>query len=263
MSVLDDATIERFVREGYVHLPEAFDRDTAAACVDELWRLSGVDRDDRTTWTEPVVRVTGSAAPPLVAAINTPRLTGALDDLLGEGRWARLIGYGTFPIRFPSTRDPGDAGWHIDGSFALPEGEPPWNYGVNVWSRQRALLVLMLYSDVGPDDAPTRIGVGSHHHIARVLVRYGERGASFAEAAGAVAEPAPGTVALATGRAGDAYLCHPFLLHAASWPHRGDQPRFMGQPCIFHQGSDRYRYDPPTSPCERAVVEALGRPPVS
>jgi hypothetical protein len=40
---------------------------------------------------------------------------------------------------------------------------------------------------------------------------------------------------LATGRAGDVFLCHPFLVHAASWPHRGDQPRFFAQPCIHHR----------------------------
>jgi hypothetical protein len=120
------------------------------------------------------------------------------------------------------------------------------------------MLLLMLYSDVGPDDAPTRIGVGSHVAIARALVQFGERGTSFADAASAVPQPAPETVVTATGRAGDAYLCHPFLLHAASWPHRGEAPRFMGQPCMSHQGHDGYHYDPPTSPCEPAVVEALG-----
>lgn len=263
MPVLDDA-IERFVRDGYVHLPEAFDRSTAAACVDELWKLTGLDRSDPSTWRELVVRVAGSAAPPLVSAINTPRLTGALDDLVGTGRWARRRGYGSFPIRFPSAVDPGDAGWHIDGSFEGPvDNPPPWNYWVNVWSKGRALLVLMLYSDVGPDDAPTRIGVGSHLAIARALVAFGESGTAFADAGAAVPEPPRETVVTATGGAGDVYLCHPFLLHAATWPHRGEEPRFMGQPCIFHEGHDGYHYGLRMSPCERAVVEALGGPPPS
>jgi hypothetical protein len=29
-------------------------------------------------------------------------------------------------------------------------------------------------------------------------------------------------MAFATGRAGDAYVCHPFLVDTATWPHRGD-----------------------------------------
>ena len=30
---------------------------------------------------------------------------------------------------------------------------------------------------------------------------------------------------LAVGDAGDVYLCHPFLVHAASYPHTGVVPR--------------------------------------
>jgi hypothetical protein len=40
------------------------------------------------------------------------------------------------------------------------------------------------------------------------------------------------TTSLATGRAGDVFLCHPFLVHAASWPHRGRQPRIIAQPGV-------------------------------
>jgi hypothetical protein len=257
---LGAADIERFVHEGYLHLPAAFPREVAAACVDQLWKQSGLDRHRPETWTEPVLRVAGSAAPPIVAAINTDRLCHALDDLIGAGRWQRRTGYGTFPVRFPSERDPGDAGWHIDGSFEHGDQPPPWNLWVNFRSKQRALLVLMLYSDVGPDDAPTRIRVGSHSDVVRRLVEYGERGTSFVEASQCPpAEPRP--VVAAIGEAGDAYLCHPFLLHAATWPHRGAQPRFVAQPCIqFAPPHDSYLYDRADgaySVCERAVRRAL------
>jgi hypothetical protein len=117
MPVLTDDDVERFVHEGFVHVEAAFPRDVAAACVEDLWALSGVDRDPA-TWTQPVVRVPAGASPALVAAINAERLCGALDQIVGVGRWARLVGYGTFPIRFPSTEDPGDAGWHVDGRGA-------------------------------------------------------------------------------------------------------------------------------------------------
>lgn len=39
-------------------------------------------------------------------------------------------------------------------------------------------------------------------------------------------------VDIATGRAGDVYVCHPLLVHAASYPHRGTQARFIEQPAI-------------------------------
>lgn len=37
----------------------------------------------------------------------------------------------------------------------------------------------------------------------------------------------------ATGAAGDVYLCHPFLVHRASWPHRGRTPRIIAQPSVW------------------------------
>ena len=40
--------------------------------------------------------------------------------------------------------------------------------------------MLLLYSDVGEDDAPTRIRVGSHLQIARKLAPAGEAGLSLA-----------------------------------------------------------------------------------
>jgi Phytanoyl-CoA dioxygenase (PhyH) len=262
--VLSDAEVESFITDGFVHLRGAFSSEVAAACVAELWELLDEDRADPATWTEPVVRIAGSFAPAIVAAINTTRLTSAIDQLVGHGRWERRVGYGTFPIRFPSEQDPGDAGWHIDGSFEMGDAAPPWNYWVNLRSRQRALLVLMLYSDVSIDDAPTRIRVGSHHDIARTLVGFGEAGAPFIEVSAATAKATARPTTAAVGDAGDAYVCHPFLMHSATWPHRGRRPRFMGQPCIYFDPSDDgYHYDRPEadlSPCERAVRAALLSP---
>ena len=228
-SVLSDDEVRQFVTEGYLRLEGAFDRDLAAACVAELWTSLDEDPDDSSTWTAPVRRVLGSASPVLLEAISTARLTGAIDDVVGLGQWQpRTVGYGTFPVRFPSTVDPEDAGWHIDGSF----GEPPW-YSVNFASRGRALLLLMLFTDVDPGDAPTRIRAGSHLDVARALAKTGIDGGPFDVTSAASAALKRPTV-LATGSAGDVFLCHPFLVHAASWPHTGTTPRFVGQPCIHH-----------------------------
>ena len=170
-SVLSDDEVGRFVRDGYLRLERAFDPQLAAACVAELWPSLDEDPGDASTWSEPVRRILGSGSRILLEAINTVRLIGAIDDIVGVGQWQpRTIGYGTFPVRFPSSKDPGDAGWHIDGSF----GDPPW-YSVNFASRGRALLLLMLFTDVGPHDAPTRIKVGSHLDVARALAKAAQR----------------------------------------------------------------------------------------
>jgi hypothetical protein len=88
--------------------------------------------------------------------------------------------------------------------------------------------MLFLFSDVGESDAPTRIKVGSHLDIARFLEPAGAAGISHAVLAqfGAALERPQ---AFATGKAGDVYLCHPFLVHAAQM-HPGSQPRFLAQP---------------------------------
>jgi hypothetical protein len=65
-------------------------------------------------------------------------------------------------------------------------------------------------------------------------------------------------IAFATGAAGDVYLCHPFLVHAASWPHRGKKPRFIAQPPISLNGALELDGDVDRlSPVARAVRAAL------
>lgn len=264
VGVLTRGEIERFVAEGFVRLDAAFTRELASAAVDGLWELLDEDRDDPSTWTSPVSRIAGAASPALDAAIAGPRLCGAIDQLVGAGRWRpRQHGYGSFPVRFPSVTDPGDAGWHIDGSFEHGDAPPPWNYWVNERSRGRALLLLMLFSDVGEVDAPTRIRVGSHLDVAAVTGDLGDEGAPFVDVAARAGHAEGRPEVLATGRAGDVYLCHPFLVHAASFPHRGERPRFIAQPPVeFADGLDGYDLDDPSadwSPVATAIRRGRDR----
>ncbi|WP_119302692.1 phytanoyl-CoA dioxygenase family protein [Dongia deserti] len=257
---LTDADVRDFIENGFLRIERAFPPALAAAARAILWRDTGCDPDDTRTWTRPVVRLGEYAGPPFADAINTPVLRDAFDQLVGKGCWVPRWSLGTFPIRFPSPDDPGDTGWHIDASFA-GEGSSPTDYlswHANVSSRGRALLMLLLFSDVGDDDAPTRIRVGSHRDIARRLTPFGEQGASLKELAGnGFAESAQRPEALATGEAGTVYLCHPFLVHAAQ-PHRGTQPRFMAQPPLFPAEPLRLnRPDGAYSPVEQAIRLAL------
>jgi len=64
--------------------------------------------------------------------------------------------------------------------------------------------------------------------------------------------------ALATGKAGTVYLCHPFLVHAAQ-PHRGRNPRFMAQPPLYPAEPFQIRRDDGMySPVESAIRMGLG-----
>ena len=67
-----------------------------------------------------------------------------------------------------------------------------------------------------------------------------------------------GSVGSATGLAGDVYLCHPFLVHAASWPHVGSRPRLIAQPPIALEGALRLETaDQELSPVALTVRRAL------
>jgi len=249
MTALDDSQVRRFVEDGFLRLDQVFPREIAEQGREVLWRDLGCDPNEPATWTKPVIRLGGYAQEPFRRAVNMPLLHAAFDQLVGEGNWEPGQGLGTFPVRFPSTEDPGDAGWHADASFAGDDG----SWRLNVTSKGRALLMLFLFSDVGEDDAPTRIRVGSHLDVPRVLEPAGEQGLSFLELAAHLGPTEARPLAFATGAAGTVYLCHPFLIHAAQ-PHRGRTPRFLAQPPLcparpyqLHRDDGRY------SPVEQAI----------
>lgn len=246
--------VERFVTEGFVKLEGAFSAEVGEECRRELWQASGCDPDDPTTWTQPVVRLDAFATAPFVAAATTPVLHAAFDQLVGRGQWIPRTGLGTFPLRFPSDQSSEDDGWHVEASFAGASGEPR----LNLRSRDRALLMLFLFSEIGPNDAPTRIRVGSHLDVPALLEPAGDQGLAWMDLCErAVPASAHRPVALATGSIGDVYLCHPFLVHAAQ-RHQGRTPRFMAQPPLYPVGPlDLEAAEP--SPVARAVLRGLGR----
>ncbi|HEV3486417.1 MAG TPA: phytanoyl-CoA dioxygenase family protein [Vicinamibacterales bacterium] len=255
---LTPAEVAAFIEQGFVKIDEAFPMDVADGAREILWRETGCRRDDPSTWTKPVVRLGFYSQPPFVAAANTPTLRRAFDQLVGAGRWVPRGNLGTFPIRFPSAHDPGDAGWHVDASFGT-ENPDFLSWRVNVYSKGRVLLMLFLFSDVGPDDAPTRIRVGSHLEIARILAPAGEEGRSLGELArNGFDETAHCAEVRATGDTGTVYLCHPFLVHAAQ-PHRGTRPRFMAQPPLMPacERLELTRPDGDYRPVEIAIRTAL------
>jgi hypothetical protein len=248
--------VARFVEDGFVRIPGAFPRETADAARAILWRDTGCSPDQPATWTRPVIRLGMYGQAPFVAAANTRVLHAAFDALVGPRRWQPRDSLGTFPVRFPSPDDPGDAGWHVDVSFGYDD--PDFlNWRANVRSRGRALLMLFLFSDVGDDDAPTRIRVGSHLDIARALAPAGDAGLSLRElAANGFAETVHCREVAATGESGTVYLCHPFLVHAAQ-PHRGSEPRFMAQPPLLPASPDGLDIEHGDAPVERAIRLAL------
>lgn len=256
---LTGAEIDRFVDEGFVRIDAAFSPETATEAREILWRETGCDPNDRSTWTKPVIRLADLAQEPFRRAAKAPALHWAFDQLVGEARWMPRESLGMFLVRFPHRDDPGDSGWHVDSSF--PPDPPVADYlqwRINVRSKGRSLLMLFLFSDVGDADAPTRIRIGSHLTVARILAPAGQGGLSTIELANK-ATPATERMkeCLATGKAGTVYLCHPFLVHA-SQPNRVGAPRFMAQPPLMPRVPfELARADGAYSPVEIAIRMGL------
>ena len=95
--------------------------------------------------------------------------------------------------------------------------------------------MLMLFSDVSENDAPTIIYERSHLDVARLLYQHGDSGLSFMDLAGKLEDLPARKEVLATGKAGTVYLCHPFLVHAAQ-RHKGNKPKFMAQAPLILRG---------------------------
>ena len=257
LMTLSTSDIEEFVAKGFVRVDEAVAPELVAECCSILWQATGCDPALPATWTRSVVRIGELSLPCFRDAANSKPLVEAYDQLVGPGRWIPRGGLGTFPIRFPSSEDPGDTGWHVDASFAYDHPDfMEWR--VNIVSRGRALLMLFLLSDVGREDAPTRIRIGSHRDIAKALAPAGDAGLSLRDLASrGFGGSDKREEALASGPAGTVYLCHPFLVHAAQ-PHRGHRPRFLAQPPLLaHEPLRLDRSEGEYSPVERAIVDAL------
>jgi hypothetical protein len=257
--MLTEFQIQSFIQDGFVKIDNAFSKEIASECCDILWSLTGCLPNDPTTWKNPVVRIGELTDPSFVEGANTPTLLSAYNQLVGEGNWVPKNSVGSFPIRFPSSTPANDTGWHVDASFPGEDLTDYMSWRINVHSKGRGLLMLFLFSDVGENDAPTLLKVGSHKSVARLLAPYQESGLAFMELAEKLLTISDTTIVSATGKAGTVYLCHPFIAHAAQ-DHKGVQPKFMAQPALMTQNDLTINKEITLMcPVEKAIWEGLQR----
>lgn len=229
--MLSEEAIQGFVRRGFLRLEGAIPAEVAADCRALLGHDIGPPDAGSGRWSQPVLRPAPQAAPPFRAALASQALHRAFDRLVGQESWLPPQTLSSIVVRLPSPDPPRDDGWHVDMSFGWEQ--PDFlDWRANIHSRGRCLVLLVLLSDVGEADAPTRLRVGSHGDVARLLAPAGEAGLSLREILARLTERSDREIVEATGPAGTVYLCHPFLVHAAQ-PHRGRAPRFLAQPPLL------------------------------
>ncbi|SEK65059.1 phytanoyl-CoA dioxygenase family protein [Nonomuraea pusilla] len=225
MPIID---VDRFAAEGFAKVEAVVPREVGDAARALLWERIGLSPDDPSGWRQPVVwtsDLTGEG--PFGQIAWSERLGEALDLVAGPGGWLPRGSLGNMPVRFPRVAPADDRGWHIDANTPRADG----SWGVS--GRPHTLLLLVLLSDVGEHDAPTRVRAGSHRDVAALL---GEE-VLDPMAAGPLVDAASAhrPQVTATGVPGDAYLLHPFTVHAAQ-EHLGAEPRFMSQAPVMLAG---------------------------
>lgn len=263
-SVLTKQQIEQFIECGYVRVEEAFPRMHALNAQQYLWhRLEekGISQADSSTWVEPMIHLQELYDDDVFQQCNTDRLAEAVAEIVGQhnllnytppGQPRDKTDWGWWPINFslgsnePWTVPTG--GWHWDGI----------HFKHYVDSPEQGLLCLTLFSDIATRGGGTLVAEGSHKVVAQLLNRFPdglELGDAvrelvhshpwFGELVGVTNNISQGArieyfmeqvhtdaandqlrIVETTGKAGDVYLCHPFLFHAASQNHNRI-PRFM------------------------------------
>lgn len=258
MAMLDQGQITGFIQDGFVRIKAVSSPSIAQQCLRIMWPDMGCEPDDPRSWTKPLVRLPGYDSEPFRTAARMPVLEQTFDQLAGPGRWVRKSGLGAIAARFPHPDPPSDDYWHFEGSY-LPEGWTGHSF-TNYRSHARALFMFVLFTDVTEVDAPTRMRVGSHLAVPSRLLAYGDEGidATRIDETGILEATAELPLTEATGRAGDIYLCHPFLIHAAQ-AHRGTTPRVVATPTLEPAVPlELDRTDGAYSPIEKAIRLGLG-----
>ena len=98
--------VQAFIERGFIVLPRAFPKSLADEALKILWRDTGCDPADPSTWTKPVIRLGDYPQAPFAQAVNTPRLHGVFDQLVKLADGSREGASEHFLSAFPRLMTP-------------------------------------------------------------------------------------------------------------------------------------------------------------
>jgi hypothetical protein len=265
LATLTSSDIQRFERDGYVVVRQAFSRADGLAMERQWWReledAHDVRRDDPSSWRQIRGDLKAAKRDPAQARILTERVRGVFDDLLGQAAWSPPRNWGRSLVTFPEPGawDVPARHWHWDNPSELHLDRP------------RALFVVSFIGSVAPRGGGTLILAGSprlliqqerripasqrHDSIATSWDRFhrshpwlmaltgqapspADRIAAFMDGE-TIVEGVPLRVVELTGEPGDMVFCHPVMVHCVA-PNLGARPRFMRikQQVLTHEGRE-------------------------
>ena len=267
-TALTSSDIQRFERDGYVVVRQAFSRADALAMERRWWSeledTHNIRPDDRSSWRQIPGDLKAAKRDPIHARMLTERVRGVFDDLLGKAAWSPPKDWGRSIVTFP---EPGawvvpTQFWHWDNPSELHLDRP------------RGLFVVSFIGSVAPRSGGTLILSGSPRLLTQQERRIPEdqrrdpaakpwdrfhrshpwlmaltgQAPSPADRIGAfmdretIIDGVPLRVVELTGEPGDMVFCHPLMVHCAA-ANRGERPRFMRikQQFLTHEGRELSR----------------------
>ncbi|KAH8115114.1 hypothetical protein DFH11DRAFT_146876 [Phellopilus nigrolimitatus] len=226
---------QQFLEKGWVRIETAVPAENIKRFSDDVWVRLGYDPNDKSTWEKEKIHmprhreiVTRDFAPKGWTAIceilgGEERIDRTLFESCGDSLICNL---GTPEWEKKESVDPRLLGnWHIDGDWFthfLDSGE-------------QGLTVIVLYNDIVPRAGGTFIAPDGVKNVVKWLYDHPEGADSFP-----VDETGARTVCdinhceefvELTGKAGDMFICHPFMPHSASKNYLR-LPRFITNPPV-------------------------------
>ena len=265
LTTLTSSDIQRFERDGYVVVRQAFSRADALAMERRWWSeledSHNMRPDDRSSWRQIPGDLKAAKRDPIHARMLTERVRGVFDDLLGKAAWSPPKDWGRSIVTFP-----GPGAWEVPTHFWHWDNPSELHL-----DRPRGLFVVSFIGSVAPRGGGTLILSGSprlliqrerwisadqrrdpaakpwkrfHRSHPWLMALTGQapspadRIASFMDTE-IIVEGVPLRVVELTGEPGDMVFCHPVMVHCAA-PNRGVWPRFMRikQQFLTHEGRE-------------------------
>src|SRR4029077_14916839 len=151
LTTLTASDIQRFKRDGYVVVRQAFSGADGLAMERQWWReledTRGIRPDDRSSGHQIAGDLKAAKRDPIQARILTGRVRGVFDDLLGAAAWSppRDWRRPLVPFPEPGAREVPARLWHWDNPCDLHLEHP------------RALFVVILIGRVSPHSCVSHV----------------------------------------------------------------------------------------------------------